>query len=75
MGQEPSQAMIDLVGRYNSFNVNFTEWKNGGFIISASRPSIGEVSQPELRLAGRRINPRITGPSRINTLSELQFVI
>lgn len=33
------------------------------------RPSIEEVSQPELRLAGIRINPRVTGPSRTTTLN------
>jgi len=33
------------------------------------RPSIEEVSQPELRLAGLRINPRTTGPSRTNTMN------
>jgi hypothetical protein len=30
----------------------------------ATLPSIAEVSQPELRLAGLRINPRTNGPSR-----------
>src|SRR5688500_16199315 len=30
----------------------------------ASMPTIAEVSQPMLRLAGRRINPRTNGPHR-----------
>lgn len=33
------------------------------------RPSIEEIAQPELRLAGIRINPRVTGPSRSRTLN------
>ena len=36
-------------------------------------PSIEEVSQPELRLAGLRINPRTNGPSRGWYLTELAF--
>jgi len=34
-------------------------------------PSIEEVSQPELRLAGLRINPRTNGPSRTRYLNGL----
>jgi len=34
-------------------------------------PSIEELAQPELRLAGLRINPRIGGPSRANALTGL----
>jgi len=34
-------------------------------------PSIEEVSQPELRLAGLRINPRTNGPSRSSYLTGL----
>jgi hypothetical protein len=30
-------------------------------------PGIAEVAQPELRLAGLRINPRNNGPSRVAT--------
>lgn len=36
-------------------------------------PSIEELAQPELRLAGLRINPRRHGPSREMTLSGLTF--
>lgn len=36
-----------------------------------SLPSIAEVSQPELRLAGMRINPRTNGPSRRGYLTGL----
>ncbi len=36
-------------------------------------PSIAEVSAPELRLAGLRINPRNNGPSRGSTMIRLAF--
>jgi len=36
-------------------------------------PSIDEVSQPELRLAGLRINPRTNGPSRGWYLTEMKL--
>jgi len=36
-------------------------------------PPIEEVAEPELRLAGLRINPRTNGPSRQSTLSGLTF--
>ncbi len=40
---------------------------------SPGLPSIEEVAQPELRLAGLRINPRSNGPSRQRSLSGLRF--
>ncbi|RMH74068.1 MAG: S9 family peptidase, partial [Actinomyces sp.] len=36
-----------------------------------SLPSIEELAQPELRLAGLRINPRTSGPSRSNYVNRL----
>ncbi|UOQ75961.1 hypothetical protein MUN84_15185 [Hymenobacter sp. 5516J-16] len=36
-------------------------------------PSIAELSQPELRLAGLRINPRTNGPSRAAYVSSLRL--
>ena len=39
----------------------------------ASLPSIAELSEPELRLAGVRINPRTTGPSRESSLTGLRL--
>ncbi|QKG51669.1 S9 family peptidase [Hymenobacter sp. BRD67] len=36
-------------------------------------PTIAELSQPELRLAGLRLNPRTNGPSRVSYAVGLQF--
>jgi len=37
----------------------------------SSLPPIKELAQPELRLAGRRINPRTNGPSRSSYFTKL----
>ncbi|MFN2238886.1 MAG: prolyl oligopeptidase family serine peptidase, partial [Thermoanaerobaculia bacterium] len=39
-----------------------------------SLPTIAELSEPELRLAGIRINPRTSGPSRAPSFNSLHFV-
>lgn len=36
-------------------------------------PSISEISAPEMRLAGMRINPRINGPSRVSASLGISF--
>jgi len=67
---EPSQAMTDLVDGDATPYVSIAP--NGelmALLHRPGRPSIEEVSQPELRLAGLRINPRTTGPSRTNTMN------
>ncbi|MFV1884573.1 MAG: prolyl oligopeptidase family serine peptidase [Balneola sp.] len=67
---EPSQAMTNLVD--NDATPFVTIAPNGeimALLHRPGRPSIEEVSQPELRLAGIRINPRVTGPSRTTTLN------
>ncbi|MCH8524468.1 MAG: prolyl oligopeptidase family serine peptidase [Balneolales bacterium] len=38
---------------------------------SPGRPSIEDVAQPELRLAGTRINPRTNGPSRAGYVNRI----
>ncbi|MDF2156567.1 prolyl oligopeptidase family serine peptidase [Algoriphagus sp. CAU 1675] len=63
--QTPPQAIADLVNAPSTPTVRFSE--NGDWMLlleSADNPSIEELSQPELRIAGLRINPAISGPSR-----------
>jgi len=67
---EPSQAMIDLVDGDATPSVSMSP--TGDFMALLQRPgqpSIEEISQPELRLAGIRINPITNGPSRSRTLN------
>ncbi|MEX0608018.1 MAG: prolyl oligopeptidase family serine peptidase [Balneolaceae bacterium] len=68
--KEPSQAMIDLVDGARTPSVSISPEKNYMLLLDRpALPSIEEVSQPELRLAGVRINPRTNGPSRSGSLT------
>ncbi|MEO1021174.1 MAG: prolyl oligopeptidase family serine peptidase [Bacteroidota bacterium] len=67
---EPSQAMIDLVDGAPTPAISISPVGNTMVLLNRpGRPSIEEVSQPELRLAGTRINPATNGPSRARTLN------
>ncbi|NJL14036.1 MAG: S9 family peptidase [Microscillaceae bacterium] len=63
--QKPPQAMGDLVDAPSTPWVSLD--RRGEWLVVMERselPSIAELSQPELRLAGLRLNPRNFGPSR-----------
>ncbi|MFT7363347.1 MAG: dipeptidyl aminopeptidase/acylaminoacyl peptidase, partial [Algoriphagus sp.] len=63
--QTPPKAIADLVNAPITPSVSFS--KNGDWMMlleRADNPSIEELSQPELRIAGLRINPATSGPSR-----------
>ncbi len=63
--QEPSQDLIDLVDGARTPSVSFSPDRNTLLIQDVpALPSIAELAQPELRLAGIRINPNTNGPSR-----------
>jgi dipeptidyl aminopeptidase/acylaminoacyl peptidase len=63
--QNPPKAIADLVNAPSTPSVSFS--KNGDWMMlleRADNPSIEELSKPELRIAGLRINPATSGPSR-----------
>lgn len=63
--QKPPKSITDLVNAPSTPSVNFS--KNGDWMLlleSADNPSIEALSQPELKIAGLRINPATSGPSR-----------
>ncbi|MBN3581498.1 S9 family peptidase [Algoriphagus aestuarii] len=63
--QKPPKPILDLVNAPSTPSVNFS--KNGDWMLlleRADNPSIEDLSQPELRIAGLRINPATSGPSR-----------
>ena len=63
----PPKAIADLVDAPVTPNVSLSPDKKNILILErASLPSIEELSQPELRLAGLRINPATNGRSRAN---------
>ena len=72
--QVPPQAIEDLVNapQTPSVSINAT----GDWMILLERPgypSIEELAQPEMKLAGIRINPRTNGPSRAYSFNGLTF--
>lgn len=70
----PPQILVDMIDAAPTPIVT-TSPDNQWLLIMhrPDLPSIEELAQPELRLAGLRINPRTNGPSRQQTLSGLFF--
>jgi dipeptidyl aminopeptidase/acylaminoacyl peptidase len=63
--QTPPKAIADLVNAPITPQASFS--RSGEFMLlleRAGNPSIEELAQPELRIAGIRINPVTNGPSR-----------
>ena len=61
----PSQDLVDLVDGARNPAVSFSPDRNIMLLQDVpSLPSIEEMAQPQLRLAGIRINPNTNGPSR-----------
>jgi dipeptidyl aminopeptidase/acylaminoacyl peptidase len=70
--QMPPKAIADIVDAPPTPSVDFSPDHQWLLIMDrASLPSIGELSQPELRIAGIRINPRTNGPSRARYFTKL----
>jgi dipeptidyl aminopeptidase/acylaminoacyl peptidase len=70
--RQPPQEIIDLVDAPPSPGISVSPDESHMLILyPPSFPSIAEVSQPELRLAGLRINPRVFGPSRTTYYSRV----
>lgn len=76
-GQEykmPPKAIADLVDAKPTPSVSVGP--NGKWMLLMERhnlPSIAELAQPELRIAGLRINPRNNGSSRVRSITKLIF--
>ncbi len=67
--QEPPKAIVDLVDARPTPSVEVSPKDKAGkqwILIEniSGLPSIADMAQPELRLAGLRFNPRTNGPSR-----------
>ena len=64
--QTPPKALADLITAPTTPSVSADSKGNWLLILErAAAPSIAELAQPELRLAGLRINPATNGPSRV----------
>ncbi|UYZ57654.1 S9 family peptidase [Hymenobacter latericus] len=65
--QTPPRAIADIVEAPVTPRISLSsDGKWMAMLAVQDMPSIADLSQPELRLAGLRINPRTNGPSRIS---------
>ena len=76
--QKPPQAIIDLIDTRPTPMVDVSPRDSSGsqwlLIESISGlPSLADLAQPELRLAGLRFNPRTNGPSRGRYITSLML--
>nr|WP_229311091.1 prolyl oligopeptidase family serine peptidase [Larkinella soli] len=72
--QTPPQPLADLVNVPPTPTVGVTS--KGDYLLimeRASAPSIAELAQPELRLAGLRMNPVNNGPNRVSYITGLKI--
>lgn len=73
--QTPSKAVADLVDVPPSPNLGLSPRRTWGVLAQLNNtPSINEVSQPELKLAGIRINPRTNGPKQLFFFKKLTLM-
>ena len=72
--QTPPKPLADLVDA--PVTPGFSVDSKGDWVLISQRaanPSIAELAEPELRLAGLRINPATNGPSRQNYVTGLKL--
>ena len=71
---EPPAALRDLLLAPNTPRVSLAPDGSVLALLAVQDfPTIAELSQPELRLAGLRLNPRTNGPSRVSYAVGMQF--
>lgn len=74
--QQPPAAITQLVLAQPTPSVLFTEDGRKMVVLERSAmPTVEELAQPELRIAGLRINPRIFAPSRSTYYSNFSIRI
>ena len=71
--QTPPKALADLVTVPPTPGVMTGNGDVMLILEQASAPTIAELAQPELKLAGLRINPLNNGPSRVNYITGLKL--
>ncbi|MCL6258380.1 prolyl oligopeptidase family serine peptidase [Aquiflexum sp. TKW24L] len=72
--QSPPKAIADLVNAPITPQTSFS--RSGEIMLlleRAGNPSIEELAQPELRIAGIRINPATNGPSRGGSVENVKL--
>lgn len=72
--QTPPKSIADLVNAPSTPSVVWS--KSGDWMMlleRAGNPSIEDLAQPELRIAGLRINPASSGPSRSGSVENIKI--
>ena len=72
--QRPPQAIEELVNAPVTPSVSFS--KTGDLMLVLEAPgyaSLEDISHPELRIGGIRINPASSGPSRASSFEKIQL--
>ena len=70
----PPQELIDLVDAPTTPSINLSPARDWMLVLeNPSLPSIAELAEPELRLAGLRINPLTFAPSRAQYYSGISI--
>jgi len=73
--QEPPEPLKSLVmAPANPSVITNPSGEWSAILEQHSMPGINQLSQPELRIAGIRINPRTNGPSRSRFYSSISFI-
>ncbi len=73
--QQPPQPMIDMVDAPLVPETSLSPTNEWLMLLERpALPSVAELSQPELRLAGLRINPRNNDQSRNNNATNIRFI-
>ena len=72
--QKPSDVLAAIVDAPATPSIPLSPDRTRMIILTrAERPDIAELAQPELRIAGLRINPTVDGPSRAITFNGVSF--
>ena len=72
--QTPPKALADLVTAPLTPTVSLSDKGDWMLILEqAATPGIDELAQPELKLAGLRLNPATNGPSRVRYITGLKL--
>jgi dipeptidyl aminopeptidase/acylaminoacyl peptidase len=73
--QKPPQVVADVLDAPAFPAVSVSPTRDSIALVQSARyPSIAEVSEPMLRLAGIRINPKTNGPARQPSVTALSFM-
>lgn len=73
--KKPPQVVADVLDAPAPPTVSVSPTRDYIALVTSARyPSIAEVSEPMLRLAGIRINPKTNGPARQGSITGLSFM-